>query len=78
MFHVPQARASEHKQGMHSYLDALDEEFSQEPGYQLHEQEEEIKRGRRSIADPDADWTRHGTRTELGYLIKQAVIVRTG
>lgn len=58
------------RKGMHSYLDALDEELSQEPGYEQHEQKEEVKRGRRSIADPDADWIRHGNKTGLGYLMQ--------
>lgn len=64
--------------GMQSYLDLLDQELTQEPGYQSPEVKVQTRTGKLSKTDPEARWRTHGGKTGLGYLMQTSTDCTSG
>ena len=66
------------RKGMQSYLDLLDQELKEQPGYREHEPKEDTKAVKISCTDPEARWITHGKKVGLGYLMQTSTDCSTG
>ena len=69
---------TEVEQSMQSYLDALDEELSQQPGFKKPPERTIKKRRTTSRTDPDSGYINHGNKRGIGYLMEATVDCKHG
>ena len=69
---------TEVEQSMQSYLDALDEELSQQPGFKKPPARTIKKRRITSRTDPDSGYINHGNKRGIGYLMEATVDCKHG
>lgn len=63
---------------MHSYLDALDQELSQQPGFKAPPLHEEQETQTTSTTDDSAGYIHHGAKRGVGYLLESTVDCKHG
>ena len=66
------------EQSMQSYLDCLDEELSQQPGFKKPPVKIVKKRRTTSRTDPDSGYINHGSKRGIGYLMESTVDCKHG
>ena len=66
------------EQSMQSYLDCLDEELSQQPGFKKPRVKTVKKRRTTSRTDPDSGYINHGSKRGIGYLMESTVDCKHG
>ncbi len=66
------------KTSMQSYLDDLDAELAQQPGYKVPPVTEETKTRTTSTTDPDCGHMNHGAKHGIGYLAETTVDSKHG
>ena len=66
------------EQSMQSYLDCLDEELSQQPGFKKPPVKTVKKRRTTSRTDPDSGYINHGSKRGIGYLMESTVDCKHG
>ena len=69
---------TEVEQSMQSYLDSLDEELSQQPGFKKPPARTIKKRRTTSWTDPDSGYINHGNKRGIGYLMEATVDCKHG
>ena len=69
---------TEVEQSMQSYLDSLDEELSQQPGFKKPPTRIVKKRRTTSQTDPDSGYINHGNKRGIGYLMETTVDCKHG
>ena len=63
---------------MQSYLNDLDAELAQQPGFKAPLPKEIIKTRTTSTTDPNCGYVNHGTKHDVGYLAETAVDSKHG
>ena len=63
---------------MHSYLDALDEELTSQPGFRKPLEREVSETRTTSMTDPEAGYIHHGIKRGVGYLAQATVDCKHG
>ena len=66
------------QKSMQSYLDALDEELSNQPGFKKPPAKTVKKRRTTSQTDPDSGYINHGSKRGVGYLMEATVDCKHG
>lgn len=66
------------EQSMQSYLDALEEELSMQPGFKKPPVKKVKKRRTTSRTDPDSGYINHGNKRGIGYLMEATVDCKYG
>ena len=66
------------EQSMQSYLDSLDEELSNQPGFKKPPTRIAKKRRTTSQTDPDSGYINHGSKRGIGYLMEATVDCKHG
>lgn len=66
------------EQSMQSYLDCLDEELAQQPGFKKPPVKTVKKRRTTSRTDPDSGYINHGNKRGVGYLMESTVDCKHG
>ena len=66
------------EQSMQSYLDSLDEELSNQPGFKKPPTRIARKRRTTSQTDPDCGYINHGNKRGIGYLMEATVDCKHG
>ena len=66
------------EQSMQSYLDSLDEELSNQPGFKKPPTRIAKKRRTTSQTDPDSGYINHGNKRGIGYLMEATVDCKHG
>ena len=66
------------EQSMQSYLDSLDEELSDQPGFKKPPTRIARKRRTTSRTDPDSGYINHGSKRGIGYLMEATVDCKHG
>ena len=66
------------EQSMQSYLDSLDEELSNQPGFKKPPTKIVRKRRTTSQTDPDSGYINHGNKRGIGYLMEATVDCKHG
>ena len=66
------------EQSMQSYLDSLDEELSNQPGFKKPPTRIARKRRTTSHTDPDSGYINHGSKRGIGYLMEATVDCKYG
>ena len=66
------------QKSMQSYLDALDEELSNQPGFKKPPAKKVKKRRTTSQTDPDSGYINHGSKRGVGYLMEATVDCKHG
>lgn len=66
------------EQSMQSYLDCLDEELAEQPGFRKPPVRAIKKRHTTSTTDPDCGYINHGTKCGVGYLMETTVDCKHG
>ena len=66
------------EQSMQSYLDSLDEELSNQPGFKKPPTRIARKRRITSQTDPDSGYINHGNKRGIGYLMEATVDCKHG
>ena len=66
------------EQSMQSYLDSLDEELSNQPGFKKPPMRIVRKRRTTSRTDPDSGYINHGNKRGIGYLMEATVDCKHG
>ena len=66
------------EQSMQSYLDSLDEELSNQPGFKKPPTKIARKRRTTSQTDPDSGYINHGSKRGIGYLMEATVDCKHG
>lgn len=66
------------EKSMQSYLDRLDEELAEQPGFKKPPVQAVKKRHTTSITDPDCGYINHGTKRGIGYLMETTVDCKYG
>ena len=66
------------EQSMQSYLDSLDEELSNQPGFKKPPTRIARKRRTTSQTDPDSGYINHGSKRGIGYLMEATVDCKHG
>ena len=69
---------AEVEQSMQSYLDCLDEELAQQPGFKKPPVKTVKKRRTTSRTDPDSGYINHGNKRGVGYLMESTVDCKHG
>ena len=69
---------AEVEQSMQSYLDCLDEELAQQPGFKKSPVKTVKKRRTTSRTDPDSGYINHGNKRGVGYLMESTVDCKHG
>lgn len=65
-------------QSMQSYLDCLDEDLSQKPGFKKPPVQTIIKKRTTSTTDPESGYIHHGSKRGIGYLLEATVDCKCG
>ena len=66
------------EQSMQSYLDCLDEELAQQPGFKKPPVKTAKKHRTTSRTDPDSGYINHGNKRGVGYLMESTVNCKHG
>ena len=69
---------TEVEQSMQSYLDSLDEELSNQPGFKKPPTKIVRKCRTTSQTDPDSGYINHGSKRGIGYLMEATVDCKHG
>ena len=65
-------------QSMQSYMNCLDEELSQQPGFKKPPVQTIIKKPTTSTTDPESGYIHHGSKRGIGYLLEVTVDCKCG
>lgn len=66
------------EKSMNSYLDALDAELANQPGFRVPEKRQVVETHTTSTTDPECGFIHHGTKRGIGYLLEATTDCKAG